>query len=220
MRFASQARRLAEEAAAQAGVTDGRVIDALASIPRHLFVDEALQMRAYTDDALPIGHAQTISKPSTVARMTALLDPQPDQRILEIGTGSGYQAAVLAALGCEVYSVERIAPLALRARRLLNQLQAFRVHVRTGDGSVGWPEAAPFARIIVTAAAPRLTERLRAQLAVGGRLISPVETGERQVLRLITRSDEGWQQEDLDAVRFVPLVEGGRTGNGRAGGAR
>jgi len=210
MRFAAQAKRLADEASARAGVTDARVIAALAAVPRHLFVDEAFLPRAYTDDALPIGHSQTISKPSTVARMTGLLDPQPEHRILEIGTGSGYQAAVLARFGCEIYSVERIAPLAIRARRVLNQLQAFRVHVRTGDGSTGWPEAAPFDRIIVTAAAPRLTEGLRSQLAVGGRLLSPVDSGRDQVLRLITRTETGWEQTDLDAVRFVPLVEGGR----------
>jgi len=201
---------LVERIVRETGETNCRAADAVASVPRHLFVEEVLAPRAYTDDALPIGHGQTISKVSTVLRMTSLLDPGPKDRVLEVGTGSGFQTAVLARLCDRVYSVERVAALSLRARRVLNRLHVFNVELRTGDGSLGWAEAAPFPRIIVTAAAVAMPRALVEQLAVGGRLVTPVDTAGGQVLKVVTRTGEAsFEEEVLDAVRFVPLVEGG-----------
>lgn len=200
-------KRLVVEVARACGLRDGRVLDALGRIPRHSFVDEALAAKAYTDNALPIGHGQTISKPSTVARMTAALDPGPADRVLEVGTGSGYQAAVLACLAGTVYSVERIPALAVRARRLLNQLGFHQVEVRPGDGSLGWPEAAPFEGILVAAAASQVPESLLRQLAVGGRLVLPVGArGDQSLRRIVRVSADEWHEEVLEACRFVPLV--------------
>jgi protein-L-isoaspartate(D-aspartate) O-methyltransferase len=211
--YTGRSGRIFNELAAQIGIEDRRIIDAVASVPRHLFLDEALWIRAYTDDALPIGQGQTISKISTVLTMTAALDPQPKEKVLEIGTGSGYQAAVLATLSEEVYSIERIGGLSVRAQGMLNRLHAFNVKVRTGDGSLGWPEEAPFDKIIVTAAAPSLPKPLLRQLAIGGRLVTPVEEGSKQVLRLIVRREENrWEQFDMDACHFVPLISGRAAG--------
>ncbi len=202
-------KRLVARVAAGAGVTDPRVLAALARVPRHPFVEDALAPRAYADDALPIGYGQTISKPSTVARMTAALDPGPTDRILEVGTGSGYQAAVLACLAGRVYSVERVPALAVRARRVLNQLGFHAVEVRPGDGAQGWPEAAPFQGILVTAAAEEVPLPLLEQLAVGGRLVLPVREGRGQRLRRVRRvGEQEWAEELLEACRFVPLVAG------------
>ena len=201
--------RLVEDIAARLGVDDRRVIEAVASVPRHWFVDEALRLRAYSDDALPIGYGQTISKVSTVLRMTALLNPQRDEKVLEIGTGSGFQAAVLARLADSVYSVERVGALALRAREMLNRLSAYRVHIRTGDGSKGWAKHAPYDKIIVTAAADRMPHALLEQLAHGGLLVTPVEGSGGQVLKEVRRlDDDNWEEVALESCRFVPLVEG------------
>ncbi|TAL15586.1 protein-L-isoaspartate(D-aspartate) O-methyltransferase [bacterium] len=203
--------RLAQSIAASLGITNKRVIEAVGQIPRHLFVEEALTLRAYSDDALPIGYGQTISKISTVLRMTDLLDPAESDRILEIGTGSGFQLAVLGLLCKSVYSVERVGALAIRSRQMMNRLRIFGVNIRSGDGSKGWSEHAPFDKIIVTAAAAKLPEPLLLQLAVGGRLVIPVESGERQVLTVVTRlGEDQWEQKTLETCRFVPLVEGAR----------
>lgn len=203
--------RLAETIGASLGITNKRVIEAVGQIPRHLFVEEALTLRAYSDDALPIGYGQTISKVSTVLRMTDLLDPAPTDKILEIGTGSGFQLAVLGLLSKSVYSVERVGALALRAREMLNRLRIFGVQIRNGDGSKGWSEHAPFDKIIVTAAAARIPEPLLLQLAIGGRLVIPVESPSGQVLTVVTRLDEDqWEQKTLETCRFVPLVEGAK----------
>ena len=208
-RYQMKLARFVEEVAEKLDLRDPRILQALASVPRHLFVDEALQPRAYTDDALPIGHGQTISKLSTVAQMTAALDPQPKEHILEIGTGSGYQAAVLSRLADEVHSVERIGMLALRAQRVFHRLGIFNVRVRTGDGSLGWAEVAPFDKIIVTAAADRMPEPLLTQLKVGGRLVVPVADGELQALQVvIRRTEEEWEERTIDHCRFVPLLKG------------
>jgi protein-L-isoaspartate(D-aspartate) O-methyltransferase len=207
LNFESALRRLAREAAGALALRDARVVEALASIPRHLFVDEALRARAYTDDALPIGFGQTISRLSTVGRMTEALDPRPTQRILEVGTGSGYQTAVLAHLAGEVYSIERVPALALRAQKTLRELGIHRVSLRAGDGGLGWPENAPFDGILVAAAAPRIPRSLLEQLAPGGRLVLPVGTGGGQSLRRFTRvSAEVWEEETLERCRFVPLI--------------
>jgi protein-L-isoaspartate(D-aspartate) O-methyltransferase len=192
----------------ESGITDERVLEVMASIPRHLFVDEALASRAYEDTALPIGHGQTISQPYIVARMTsALLGDEPPKRVLEIGTGCGYQTAVLARLVEEVYTVERLQPLMRNARRRLVGMRYRNVQFRFADGSLGWVERAPFDAIITTAAAPELPEALREQLTIGGRLIIPLGE-DLQELRLITRTEEGFEDELLELVNFVPLVSG------------
>ncbi len=195
------------------GVRCERVLRALLEVPRHLFVDEALWPRAYADDALPIGHGQTISKPSTVARMTEALGPGPEDRVLEVGTGSGYQAAVLGRLAGRVYTVERIAALAVRARGVLNRVGAVHVVVRPGDGALGWPGEGPFHGILVAAAADRPPRPLLEQLVVGGRLVIPVAgAGGQELRRVVREGEDAWREEVLEACRFVPLVSGAGQG--------
>ena len=192
-----------------AGVGDERVLAALRSLPRHVFVDEALSTRAYDDDALPIGFGQTISQPLTVARMTeALLQGSTAAKILEVGTGCGYQAAVLASLVAQVYSVERIAALIRIARSHFMKLGIRNVRLRHGDGYLGWQEYAPYDAIIVTAAAPEVPPALLDQLLVGGRLIMPVGNAGQQVLYLVTRTAGGYRRIRLDNANFVPLTAG------------
>lgn len=192
----------------EAGIADERVLEVMTSIPRHLFVDEALATRAYEDTALPIGHGQTISQPYIVALMTSvLLGEAPPQRVLEVGTGCGYQTAVLAKLVNEVYTVERLEPLMKAARRRLVGMGHRNIVYRLADGSLGWPEKAPFDAIITTAAAPELPLALREQLKEGGRLIIPVGA-DSQELRLIVRTADGFTDELLELVNFVPLVSG------------
>ena len=190
------------------GIKDERVLNAIRTVPRHQFVDEALATRAYEDTALPIGHGQTISQPWVVAKMTeALLETSP-KKVLEIGTGSGYQGAVLAALGLEVFTVERIGDLLRTARKRFRTLG---LHVRSkhDDGRIGWPEEAPFDGIIVTAAAPALVDALSEQLAPGGTLVAPVGGASGQsLLRLRKDADGNIEQTDLGPVIFVPLLSG------------
>ncbi len=192
------------------GIADERVLNAIRTVPRHLFVDEALATRAYEDTALPIGHGQTISQPWVVAKMTeALFDggAQP-RRVLEVGTGSGYQAAILAALGLEVYTVERIGDLLRIARKRFRSL-GLNVRSKHDDGRVGWPEEAPFDGILVTAGAPALVDALTAQLAPGGTLVAPVGTGGGQSLLRLRKDAEGRiTQDTLASVAFVPLLSG------------
>ena len=191
------------------GIADERVLNAIRTVPRHQFVDEALATRAYEDTALPIGRGQTISQPWVVARMTEalLLDATP-KKVLEIGTGSGYQAAILAALGLEVYTVERIGDLLRQARKRLRQL-GMNVRSKHDDGRIGWPEHAPYDAIIVTAAAPALVNALIEQLAVGGCLIAPVGGAASQSLvKLTKREDGGVDEQVLAPVVFVPLLSG------------
>jgi len=193
-------------------VTDTRVLAAMSKVPRERFVPEAARAEAYADRPLDIGHGQTISQPYIVAVMTALLDVQADHRVLEVGTGSGYQAAVLAELAAEVLTIEVVAPLARRAATVLAELGYANVRCRAGDGREGWPEEAPFPRILVTAAARELPEALLDQLAVGGRLVAPVgDPGEVQALTLVRRLSPGpggLRAEGRMKVRFVPLVGG------------
>lgn len=190
------------------GLTDQRVLDALATVPREAFVPEELAPYAYEDRPLPIQANQTISQPYIVALMAAALELQPEDRVLEIGTGSGYAAAVLAGMCAEVYTVERFGELADSARERLKSLGYDNVHVRQGDGTLGWPEHAPYDGIVVAAAAPEVPEPLKQQLAVGGRLVIPVgATLETQTLLRIRRIDEHhFEQDDLGGVRFVPLI--------------
>ncbi len=201
--------RLRSGSAQCPGISDERVLNAIRTVPRHQFVDEALATRAYEDTALPIGHGQTISQPWVVAKMTAaLLENGMPKRVLEIGTGSGYQAAILAALGIEVFTVERIGDLLRTARKRFRTLG---LHVRSkhDDGRIGWPEEAPFDAIIVTAAAPALVDALTSQLGPGGTLVAPVGGASGQTLLCLRKDADGVvQQHEIAPVVFVPLLSG------------
>jgi protein-L-isoaspartate(D-aspartate) O-methyltransferase len=192
------------------GIQNERVLEVIRTTPRHLFIDEALAHRAYEDSSLPIGQGQTISQPYIVARMTELLleDGIPD-KVLEVGTGSGYQSAVLARLVPKVYTVERINGLLMRARECHRALGLRNIYSKHSDGSWGWPENAPYPAIMVTAAPDHVPESLLEQLSIGGRMVIPVGTvsGE-QALKLIIRTAAGYEEQDLSAVRFVPLLDG------------
>jgi protein-L-isoaspartate(D-aspartate) O-methyltransferase len=206
--FTNARRRMVDEQIRAHGVIHVRVLEAMRAVPRHRFVPPALQWRAYDDAPLPIGHDQTISQPYIVAFMTQALDPVPDDRVLEIGTGSGYQAAVLSALVRDVFTIEVIAPLAEQASALLEELGYRNVHVRHGNGYLGWPEEAPFSKIIVTAAPERVPQALVDQLAVGGLMVVPVgrQDTHGQDLRLLRKTPGGIIAESLLPVRFVPMV--------------
>ena len=202
--------RMVERLRAQ-GIKDNNVLTAMGMVPRHIFVDEALSIRAYEDSALPIGFGQTISSPYSVARMIEVLRGGADlQRVLEVGTGCGYQAAILAKLAREVYSVERIATLLGRARRTIRELRIGNIKLKHGDGSVGLQDIAPFDGIILAAASPILPQALLEQLAEGGRMVLPRGIGETQQMVLVERTAEGFQEKVLEMVHFVPLLPGVR----------
>jgi protein-L-isoaspartate(D-aspartate) O-methyltransferase len=203
--FARRRRLMTETQIRARGVRDARVLAAMAKVPRHLFVPQHLRGRAYSDEPLPIGEGQTISQPYIVAYMTEALGLRRGERILEIGTGSGYQTAVLAECGGEVWTVEIVEPLSRHARFVLDGLGYTGVHYRVGDGWAGWPEEAPFDAVIVTAAAAEMPAALEDQLAVGGRMVVPVGT-DLQELVLVHRRKNGFTRERLLAVRFVPLI--------------
>ena len=187
-------------------VSDAAVLKAMRAVPRHAFIPEAYRSRAYEDRPLPIGHGQTISQPYIVALMTELAAVKTGGRVLEIGTGSGYQAAVLAQMGVRVYSIEIVEPLAERARSTLNALgYGDRVTVRAGDGYAGWPSEAPFDAIVVTAAPPTIPEPLKQQLKVGGRLVIPVGESYQRLL-VVTRTAKGFRERSVIPVRFVPMT--------------
>ncbi len=191
------------------GIRDTRVLAAINKVPRHRFIDEALASRAYDNTALPIGFGQTISQPYVVARMTELVLAEPATRVvLEIGTGCGYQTAILAELVDQVYSIERLESLHLQARARLSELGYRNIWQLHGDGYKGWPEHAPYDGILVAAASTAVPEALMRQLKVGGRLILPVGPPGRQVLKQVRRNSEGFETTDLDPVSFVPLVSG------------
>jgi protein-L-isoaspartate(D-aspartate) O-methyltransferase len=187
-------------------VRDPRVLEAVRKVPRHLFVEEALRDRAYLDKALPIGEKQTISQPYMVAAMSEALELTGRERVLEIGTGSGYQTAILAELAESVFSVERIASFVPLARRRLESLGRYNVLVKVGDGTIGWSEHAPYDAILVTAAAPQLPRPLLEQLSLGGRLVVPMGPEESQTLMRIRRDEEGFHEEALGECRFVKLI--------------
>ncbi len=196
-------QRLREE-----GIRDERVLNAIRNVPRHIFVDEALASRAYEDTALPIGFGQTISQPFIVGLMTQTILAGAPKKVLEIGTGSGYQTAVLARVVPELYSVERLTPLFQLAHKRMRELNYRNVKLRLGDGTLGWPEYAPYDAILVAAAPPEIPPALMDQLAVGGRLIIPVGGQGMQQLQLVQRTETGYTHERLERVSFVPLVPG------------
>jgi protein-L-isoaspartate(D-aspartate) O-methyltransferase len=190
------------------GITDARVLHAIGTVPRHIFLEPALAQRAYEDTALPLGFGQTISQPFVVARMIELLIAGRDLgKTLEIGAGCGYQAAILGMLSKQVFAVERIAPLLARARDNLRQIKLSHVRLKHADGNLGLPEAAPFDTIILAAASAAVPRSLLAQLAPGGRLVMPLG-GAEQVISLIERNEKGFVESRFDAVRFVPLLPG------------
>ena len=223
-RYRVKRERMVAEQIRARGITDERVLAALATVPRHLFVPPGLTGEAYHDSPLPIGRGQTISQPYIVALMTSLLAIDERSRVLEIGTGSGYQTAVLAEIAAEVYSVERIAELSRSAGTLLAALPYDNVSLRIGDGRDGWPEEAPFDAVIVTAAAPDVAVELLRELAPGGRLVAPVgDTSTDQVLTVFTRRGDVFEQHAGIHCRFVPLIahaESGPPEEQRGGAAR
>lgn len=206
MNFARARERMVEQQLVNRGVDDVRVLAAVAKVERHRFVAEALQSRAYDDKPLPIGERQTISQPYMVGLMTEALELDPDDRVLEIGTGCGYQTAVLAELAATVYTIERLAALASKARQTLDALGYTNVVARVGDGSLGWPDEAPFDAILVTAGTPRVPRPLVAQLALGGRLVFPIGEEELQTLVRIRKEEAGLREEYFGDCRFVKLV--------------
>lgn len=200
-------KRMVQEQIIARGISAPRVIEAMLKIPRHLFVQEAMAIQAYNDGPLPIGEKQTISQPYMVALMTELLELKPQDHVLEIGTGSGYQTAILASLCRRVFTIERIRPLAMQARKALDSLHLLNVNIKVGDGTLGWPEEGPYDAILVTAGAPAVPEALESQLAPGGRLIIPVGSDTSQtLLRIRKETDGSLTRESGIGCRFVPLI--------------
>ena len=199
-------RTMVDEQLARRGITDPRVLEVMRRVPRHLFVPPEYERAAYEDTPLPIGEGQTISQPYIVGLMTALLAPGPGDRILEIGAGSGYQAAILAALAREVVTLERRPGVAEMASRHLARVGVSNVEIHLGDGTLGWPERAPYDGIIVTAGAPDVPAPLLTELAEGGRLVAPIGGREVQELVRIVRHGEDYTRETAGMVRFVPLL--------------
>jgi protein-L-isoaspartate(D-aspartate) O-methyltransferase len=213
----AQRSRMVESQLRARDIRDPRVLTAMREVPRHLFVPEAERENAYADFPLPIGYSQTISQPYIVGFMTQALDVSPEHKVLEIGTGSGYQAAILGRLAREVYTIEIVEPLAERSRGLLQQLGFTNVHVRVGNGYLGWPEQAPFDRIMVTAAPEEVPPALVEQLKIGGRMAIPVGTISQE-LRIMRRTEKGMETIETLPVRFVPMT--GKPGSqGSTGGA-
>jgi protein-L-isoaspartate(D-aspartate) O-methyltransferase len=208
-RYAKQRKKMVDSQIRSRGIRDERVLRAMEKIPRHLFVDEGLVDQAYSDSPLPIGEKQTISQPYIVALMTEALELKGHEKVLELGTGSGYQAAILAELADRVFTIERIAPLAQKARKLLESLNYYNVVFRVGDGTYGYREESPFEGILVTAGSPSIPRLLVEQLAIGGRLVIPVGGRFSQNLIKLTRLSENpddVKKEDLGGCRFVNLI--------------
>ena len=205
-RYTRERERMVDEQLASRGVTDPRVVEAMRRVPRHRFVQEALRDRAYGDHPLPIGEEQTISQPFIVGLMTSLLELSGREKVLEVGTGSGYQTAVLAALARRVCSIERLPRLAERARAILESLGTDNVWVRVGNGALGWPDEAPFDRIIVTAGGPSIPPPLVQQLADGGRMVLPVGSPENQTLTVVESVGGEIRQRTHGECKFVKLV--------------
>lgn len=205
-RYATARERMVQEQIMTRGVQDARTLDAMLEVPRHLFVDDAMQARAYGDYPLPIASGQTISQPYIVAFMTQALQLQGHERVLEIGTGSGYQAAILSRLCQQVYTVERINSLLATARKVFSSLRYFNIVAKLDDGTLGWPEHAPYDAIMVTAGGPAIPVPLIDQLADPGRLIIPVGSQDVQELQLLIKQDGEVRVDNLASVRFVDLI--------------
>jgi protein-L-isoaspartate(D-aspartate) O-methyltransferase len=208
-RYTKQRMKMVDTQIRARGVKDVHLLKVMQTIPRHLFVEEAMMDQAYNDNPLPIGEKQTISQPYIVALMTEAMSLTGKEKVLEIGTGSGYQTAILAQLADRVFSIERVASLAGRARKMLDYLNAFNVAIRVGDGTYGWNEEAPFDAILITAGAPKVPSILVAQLSLGGRLVIPVGSRSTQTLLKVTRLSEDIhdvKKEDLGGCRFVDLI--------------
>jgi protein-L-isoaspartate(D-aspartate) O-methyltransferase len=205
--YDARRHQMVTEQIVRRGIRQEQVLRAMLSVPRHRFVPEYLEAQAYDDSPLPIGHGQTISQPYIVALMSELLDLQPGQRVLEIGAGSGYQAAVLSAMGARVFSIEIISDLGTRARTLLSSLGYANIQVKIGDGYQGWPEAAPFDGIIVTCAPSQIPEPLKKQLAEGGRMVIPVGDQHVQKLVRLIKTEGRLKEEKVVDVRFVHMVD-------------
>ena len=206
LKYARRREMMVQQQIEMRGITDPDVLAAMRTVPRHLFVSDALKDQAYGDFPLPIGEQQTISQPFIVAEMTQALEIGKDDRVLEIGTGSGYQAAVLAQIAYRVYTIERIRSLYVQTRSLLDRLKYHNVIMRCSDGTMGWKDESPFDAIIVTAGSPRIPESLVEQLAEGGRMVVPVGDQHAQDLIKITRDSESTRQTSLGGCRFVKLV--------------
>jgi len=205
-RYGRERERMVAEQLVKRGISDPAVLEAMRNVPRHLFVDEALRDRAYGDHPLPIGDGQTISQPFMVARMTELLQLTGREKVLEIGTGSGYQAAVLSRLAARVCTIERIPRLAARARQVLESIGASNVWVRAADGTMGWVDEAPFDRIVVAAGGPRVPPPLVDQLADGGRLVMPVGPEDAQRLKIVDKRGGQTQESEDSGCVFVKLI--------------
>lgn len=204
--FETVRERMVKEQLMVRGISDAKVLDAMKSVPRHLFVDDAMRNRAYGDHPLPIAAGQTISQPFIVAYMTQMLGLTGSEKVLEIGTGSGYQAAVLSRIAEQVYTVERINGLLAGARKIFSELRYYNIQAKLDDGTMGWPENGPYDAIIVTAGGPTIPPPLVEQLGDNGKLIMPVGDQHLQVLQLLTKTEGTVQITDLDPVRFVDLI--------------
>jgi protein-L-isoaspartate(D-aspartate) O-methyltransferase len=204
--YAIRRRKMVERQIEPRGVQDRKVLETMTEIPREIFVDEALRAQAYADNALPLGHGQTISQPYIVARMTEMLNLNRKHRVLEVGTGTGYQTALLARMARHVFSIERIRELALKARTNLEHLGFDNISLRVGDGTLGWPDAAPFDRILVAAGSPEIPTSLINQLSPGGRLVLPVGTEKAQVLTMVESTEEGLIHRQDESCVFVRLI--------------
>jgi len=203
---AAARRRMVQLQLRERGIHDPHVLRIMAALPRHLFVDPAFEAKAYSDSALPIGSSQTISQPYMVGLMTQALELAGDEKVLEIGTGSGYQTAVLAELCDRVFTIERIASVGLEARERLTTMGYTNIVFRIADGSVGWREMAPFDRVLIAAGAPRIPHFLEEQLRIGGIAVMPIGVGENQMLVKAVRTEGGWTRRELCGCAFVPLI--------------
>ena len=206
LKYSGQRRKMVEDQLIQRGVKDVRILEAMNRIPRHLFVHESLQHRAYGDHPLPIGENQTISHPHTVAAMTEALKLKGREKVLEIGTGSGYQTALLGELCAQVFTIERIRSIALKAQQVLDRLGYMKIVFKVFDGTYGWPDQAPFDAILIAAASPDVPKNLLAQLADNGRLVMPVGGAQNQRLRLVVKEGGRITESEIGECKFVPLV--------------
>ena len=204
-KYAEKRWEMVENQIVSRGISNARVIDAMLKVKRHLFIPEKYIDAAYGDNPIPMEKGQTVSQPYIVALMTELLEPVPGKKILEVGTGSGYQTAVLAETGCDVYTIEIIEELAILSRKILEEMGYSNIHFRIGDGYAGWEEHAPFQGIIVTAAPPTMPERLLEQLSMNGKLVIPIGDT-NQELQLIEKTSEGFKKKRITSVRFVPMT--------------